>query len=77
MRKIQKGYIEKGGSAVVRRMRCCAREYEEDRLGCEDALLQMICIGIKISISVYKGYGAWQPLMLVVRILPLYRSVDC
>jgi len=56
VRKIQKGYIEKGGSAVVRRMRCCAREYEEGRLGCEDALLQMICIGIKISISVYKGY---------------------
>jgi hypothetical protein len=37
-RKIQKEYIEKGGSAVVRRRRCCAREYKEGRLGREDVL---------------------------------------
>jgi hypothetical protein len=78
VRRIEKGYLEKGGSAVVRKMGCYARQYEEGRLGCEDALLQRLCIGIKISISVYKGYGACQPPMLVVGILQrggaLYRS---
>ena len=60
VRRIEKGYLEKGGSAVVRKMGCYARQYEDSRrqtwMWRSFATEVMLCIGIKISISVYKGY---------------------